>query len=303
MNNKTSTRPNRGPILWIALAAILALGGIAAYLNKDQWNKIVTKAEKKADEPRVFDEATAAKATGPFNIKFTRRSAISDQKSVTARCKIPPESAGNDYTFADRGFNVFKPKTPAGDGKFGLMIGLCFKEYGPPPAAWLDVLEKHHLIWVCPYNNGDDQPEASRIGLLLDAVDNAQRLWPVDPNRVYLSAGSPNGIVAGTACYYPEIFHGVIESPFGSWFGPGQKRPFPAARQWHQAQTSLRVFIATRQSDDPKQQLNSRSLEQAYEQTGFAQVKMLEVPEADMGHYINYTAGWFGQAVEFVEGD
>ena len=137
------------------------------------------------------------------------------------------DAAAAAYDLSKQSLLVYVPKAAGDNGKFGLMAGLCFKPYDAPPAAWVDVLEQHHLIWVAAADCGDDAPAVRRIALLLDGVHAARQAWPVDPERVYLSMNTPTGPAVGAAFYYPEVFAGMIESPQAVWFATvkGFERP------------------------------------------------------------------------------
>jgi hypothetical protein len=164
------------------------------------------------------------------------------------------------------------------------------------------VLDKHHLIWICPFDNGEDVLDVSRIGVLLDAVENAKHIWPIDPARVYLTTATWSGSVAAAAFYYPEVFHGMIQSIDTFWFGPGFNHPYPRAEQWNQARDNGRFFIANRKLPDPKHdEFHQAILRDGYQLWKFRHVKMIDVPQADMDHYFNFAGGWFDQGIDYLD--
>jgi hypothetical protein len=258
--------------------------------------------------------ADAKNQTGAFKVTLSRRSPFSDLKEIAKRASIKPDDLGADYELANETFYVYVPKSPAEDGKYGVMVGLCFKEYGFPAIAWPDVLEKKHLIWIGAMNNGDSRPAAQRIGLLLDAAFNIQANWPIDPDRVYLSMNAVTGTALGTALYYPDVFTGYIGSPYAYWYTKlkgfesppwiwdTDQFPRPAAKQMTLARANLRVFQANRDDGNANRLTQNKIiLKKGFGSAGFHYVKFVNVPEANMGHYVNYTADWFEQGIDFLD--
>ena len=236
------------------------------------------------------------------------------------------DAAAAAYDLSKQSLLVYVPKAAGDNGKFGLMAGLCFKPYDAPPAAWVDVLEQHHLIWVAAADCGDDAPAVRRIALLLDGVHAARQAWPVDPERVYLSMNTPTGPAVGAAFYYPEVFAGMIESPQAVWFATvkGFERPpqtwttvtfaRPQPSDLARARSHGRFFVVARDDGnvaaDPAGKADPlaanaglrRVVRHGYQATGFKHAQGLVVPASAMDHYSSYAADWFDQGVTFLDG-
>ena len=60
MAEPTYARSKRGAAPWISVAAIVVVGGIAAYLNRDQWTNLVTKTKQ---EMNALKPTSACRST------------------------------------------------------------------------------------------------------------------------------------------------------------------------------------------------------------------------------------------------
>jgi hypothetical protein len=255
--------------------------------------------------------ADAKTKTGAFKALLADRSPLSGLKDIAKRVGLKATEVGDDYDLSKETFYVYVPKEAGDDGKYGLMVGLCFKEYGHPALAWPAVLDKKHLIWIGVTNNGDERAAAQRIGLLLDATSNIEKNWSIDPDRVYLSMNAAKGPALGTALFYPDVFTGNLGSYAAHWFiklkTAGTQPliydtddfPRPAAKNLDQAKSQSRFFTATR--DEGSLKVTTDLVKKAYSTAGFKYASFIKVPEADMGHYINYSAGWFEQGIDFLD--
>ncbi len=262
------------------------------------------------DEPPV-PIAEGKGKTGAFSVALSDRSPLGELPVIARRLSMKPAELGDDYDLSKERFQVYVPKDADANGKYGVMVGLCFKEYGFPATAWTDVLEKKHLIWIGAVNNGDERPPGQRIGLLLDAAAAVEKTWPVDADRVYLSMNAGKGPALGTAFYYPDVFTGMLGSYAAHWFmklkGPEHPPmiwsmddfPRPASKELSLARSQSRFFQAER--DDEGHAIPNELVKKAFATAEFRYAKFVKVPEANMGHYINYSADWFEQGVDFLD--
>lgn len=256
--------------------------------------------------------ADARTRIGAFKVTLSDRSRLSVLKDVGKRVGLKPAELGEDYDLSNETFFMYVPKEAGDDGKYGLMVGLCFKEYGYPATSWPAVLDKKHLIWIGVMNNGDERAAAQRIGLLLDAVNGAERNWSIDPDRVYLSMNATKGPALGAAFYYSDVFTGMLGSYYGHWFmklkGPEHPPstwstddfPRPAAKNLDLAKSQSRFFQASRGTPGNINTVDGL-VKKAFGTAGFKYAKFVKVSEADMGHYVNYSADWFEQGVDFLD--
>jgi len=124
-----------------------------------------------AQQPKPIDKVQGV--TGRFQAILTERSPLSNPSDVAKRISLKTAAKEPDYELSKEVFEAFVPKSPGDDGKYGLMVPMPFPGHGFPPSEWVDVLEKHHLIWLGDQNGGAT-PTVS-IGLALDAVHNAEK--------------------------------------------------------------------------------------------------------------------------------
>ena len=217
----------------------------------------MVSAAAQGQQPKPIEKVQGV--TGRFQLTMTERSPLSNPSEILKRFTKKPTSADPDYDLSKEIFETFVPKTPGDDGKYGLMVPVPFPGHGFPPNEWVDVLEKHHLIWLGDQNGGTT-PTAS-IGLALDAVHNAEKAWPIDPTRVYACPAGTKSTAQGIALYYPEIFQGQLCSAVGYWFDKvvdSRTRevysvdilPRPLPEQLALAKRRTRCFFAGRQDPD-----------------------------------------------------
>lgn len=272
---------------------------------------VLSTARAQDDVGPAVPIADAKSKTGAFKVTLSERSPLSGLKDIAKRVGLKPAEVGEDYDLSKETFYVYVPKEAGDDGKYGLMVGLCFKEYGHPATAWPAVLDKKHLIWIGVTNNGDDRSAGQRIGLLLDAASNIEKNWTIDPDRVYLSMNAGRGPATGTAFFYSDVFTGSLGSFVGHWFsklkstGPQSviyntdDFPRPTGKYWDLAKSQGRFFQASR--DEGTSKGTSDLVKKAYSGAGFKYAKFILVPEANMGHYINYSADWFEEGIDFLD--
>jgi hypothetical protein len=105
-------------------------------------------AQTEPSAPPVPIERLVGK-TGAFQATIAERSPLSAMPDVAKRMGVPNNDG--DYKLANEKFTMYLPKEPAEDGKFGVMVSVCFIGYGFQPPAWTPMLEKYHLIWICPH--------------------------------------------------------------------------------------------------------------------------------------------------------
>ena len=253
--------------------------------------------------------ADAKGKTGAFAAKMSERSPLSAPAEVSRRVSLKPEQQGRDYDIAKELFDLYVPTEPGDGGKYGVMVALS--DLGPPPAAWPAVLEAKHLIWVGPQNNGQSQPVSRQIGVILDAVHNVKKVYPVDDRRVYLFAAFPKSPTAEIALYYPEVFGGSLHVLKWDWFGEitwGRTKhkmglEKPDEKSLDMARKNGRFFLAQRQSEDKPGGISTGQLvlDYGFKKAGFEHAKLISVPDEQIGAYGAFPASWFEQGLEFLD--
>jgi hypothetical protein len=256
-------------------------------------------------DPEIVPLSMIAGPTSLRRVSISERSPLSAPAEVIKRLQLK-QPQGEDYDVSKEVFNVVFPRQPAADGKYGLIVGLCFKESGQPPAAWCEVMEKYHLIWLSVEGSGNERALVQRVGLMLDMVHSAQKIWTLDENRIYASINTI-GPVGGVALYYPEVFQGAIHTVGWRWFRKIQYKRIiydteamaqPAAEQMALARSRSRFFLVCREGESEMEQI---VLKHGYLQSGFQHAAMLVVPPAEMNHYQDYLGTWFEEGVKFLD--
>src|SRR5688500_18279321 len=140
---------------------------------------------------RAADNESKAR-TGPFQIKIERckESAI---PAVVSRLgwggteAIKNSGDEQDYDLANETFEVYVPATYTGDEPYGLFVFVHPGDDGKPLQHWVEVLDKHKLIWIGANRSGNKRAGWVRLGLALDAAKHMTSAYRIDPDRVYVS--------------------------------------------------------------------------------------------------------------------
>lgn len=267
--------------------------------------------------PAQTDGARAPR-TGLFQTDLPERSKSSAILPMTARLgwgtKAEVEAAAKkdggevDYRLSQETFEVFVPEDYRPEEPHGLIVWISPGPEGKPRQEWLDTLRKHKLIWVGPNNAGNNRTRWVRLGLAIDAAYNLQKMYRIDPYRVYVSGASGGGRCASTlAMTFPEVFTGggfpiigcnfyrVVEAGKGD---DGQPTYFlrafnrPPAKAFATVSKERRFVLLTGETDEnrPQTELYARAMQK----DGFRHVTYLQVP--GMGHQ-SPDAAWFERGI------
>ena len=119
--------------------------------------------------------------------------------------------AGQSINLADERFTVYVPAQRPPKG-FGLLVFVPPWQDARLPAGWSTVLDRYGFIFVSAEKSGN--PESvfgRREPLAVLAAANIMALYPVDPERVYISGFSGGSRVAlRIALAYPDVFRGAM---------------------------------------------------------------------------------------------
>lgn len=256
--------------------------------------------------------------TGAFQLRVPERSKtsaigvmvdrVSNATLEVARGVAAKEGAEFDYSVSGESFEAFVPTTYTGEEPFGLLVWVSAGPNGSPPAQWLQALEKHKLIWVGPNNAGNNRSKWVRLGLAIDAAEHVQKLYKIDPLRVYVSGGSGGGRCASMlAVAFPDVFTGGGYPIIGcNYFrrvevgvdDDGRPRFFPrtferpTAKLLHVAAKERRFVLLTGDNDGNREQ--TQAYAEAMKKDGFKYVTYIQVP--GMGHQTP-NAEWFEKGI------
>jgi len=252
----------------------------------------------------------AGSQTGKFQVLLAERSPLNKPADIAKRAS-QTTSAEPDYDLAKEPFEAYVPKSPADDGKYGLVVPMPFGGHGFPPQKWFDVLESRHLLWLGDSNAGEQRLVVVRIGLALDAVANAEKTWQIDPARVYMVPAAGHSAADAIALYYPDVFQGQISGGTWGWYAQIRTKgtiyhsdtfPPPKPEQLGLAKTRSRFFFAGRESSNPgKVSTEAAMVKDGYERAGFRHVKAIFLPAGEITVWSSYPASWFDQGIQFLD--
>jgi pimeloyl-ACP methyl ester carboxylesterase len=203
---------------------------------------------------------------------------------------------------------------PAGDpppGGWGLLVWISPGPFGGARRPeTLAVLAKHHLIWVGANGSGNDRNRWDRWGLALDAAFHLQKLYTIDPARVYVAGYSGGGRAASAlTMLYPDVFRAGLMVMGVDWYRdlavpdrPGTHWPAPFSKPPRDllelARTRSRFVLLEGERDFNRAQ--TRVIRRELENDGFRGVTYLEVPA--MSHYDPVPADWLDKAYTALDG-
>ena len=104
---------------------------------------------------------TAGK-TGEFSTKLKGHSAEATRDSIAKRMS---QNGYSKHDLSTTTADIYIPKTPGKDNKYGLIVAQNFLQYGKPPTAWEDVLDKYHVIWIGFEGVTDGSPALRALAL------------------------------------------------------------------------------------------------------------------------------------------
>jgi poly(3-hydroxybutyrate) depolymerase len=256
--------------------------------------------------------------TGAFQARVTERSRNSAIALICARmgwgtmdqvkAAAQKDGADADYDLSKETFEAYIPRKYDGSEPYGLLVWVSAGPTGHAPEQWLDVLDKHKLIWVGPNKAGNNRSKWVRCGLAIDAAEHMQREFKIDPLRVYVSGGSGGGRTSSTlAMAFPDVFTGGGYPIIGcNYFrrvdvGVGDdgrtrfwQRAFerPTAKLLQLATKERRFVLLTGDNDGNREQ--TQVYYEAMKKDGFKYVTYIQVP--GMGHQTP-NAEWFEKGI------
>src|SRR4030042_1936453 len=202
----------------------------------------------------------------------------------------PGPIKGHHYDIAHESFEMYVPDCYDSNAPFGLIVWISagasggIKHY----QGSKELMDKHKLIWVGANNTGNETDTYKRrIPLALDAAYNVQKLYNIDPNRVYVAGLSGGGRVASrTAFHHSDVYAGGIfiigADYWESMSVPGQSSrwrgsfPRPQPRFLIRARKFGRYVLLTGDNDVNRQQM------QTYYERGYSKflknVLYIQVP-------------------------
>jgi predicted esterase len=258
------------------------------------------------------EAASKPQAKGSFTAVFDQYSPLSDTNSITDRMRVHLKDGldkKHHYDIAQESFEVYVPDSCDSHTPFGLLVWISPHSSGSiERPAIKQLMDKHKLIWIGANNSGNDTSTYSRrIPLALDAAYNMQKLYNIDPNRVYVAGISGGGRVASiTAFHHSDIYNGGIFINGANYWQnipiPGKNSswdassPKPQPVNLQRAKIFGRYVLLTGDEDNNKLQM------QTYYKIGFKKClnNLLYIEVPGMGHEMP-PAEEFDKALEYVD--
>jgi tetratricopeptide (TPR) repeat protein len=303
--------------------------------KEDEANRFLSRLDA-GGEPPPAEPATAAAGesanaptarsllpaephrSGRYRTTFEGRGPLSGLETFVKRYGATRrEIESNDATpreivLAEESFEVYVPDGYGPATPHGLLVWISPGSFGgserPDVQAVFDELR---VIFVGANDSGNQRPRWHRFALALEAAFHMQRLYNIDPRRVYVAGYSGGGRVASSlTMLYPEMFQGVAAF-FGCNFYrniPVPERPgahWPAAFRkprrdsLKQIKRERRFVLLTGERDFNRQQ--SRATYEAMLEEGFQHATYLEIPGAD--HYLGIDPTYLAKSLLILDGE
>lgn len=254
-------------------------------------------------------------AVGRQELVFVHRHPDGDLAEATRRLGYPKElrEAQVPIDLAAESYDVFVPPSYASRSEsesWGLFVWISPMERGGFRQPEIEeLLADRRLIWVGANGAGNPRPSWQRAALALHAVENARKLWDIDPERVFLGGYSGGGRVSSmTAWQWADVFHGAVFwmgvdhfEPVKVPYAPGKLFPasFPKPTRAQRRLVAERSRFAFVTGDRDFNRSSTRAVFRAVEELGFEGHTFLQIPDAD--HYFGVRADWLAKALEAIE--
>jgi len=256
---------------------------------------------------------TTRPQTGEFQITFTDRSPDSVPERLARRAgwslaKLKKEGAEIEYDLSKESFEVYIPDSYDGSTPYGLLVWISPSPSAKPMGQYLEVLNKHQLIYVGANRSGNQRLVLARLGLAIDAAFNATRRYAIDSDRIYVTGVSGGGRCASIlGVIAPDIFRGgmyMIGSDFYRPLPADQPNMFypityqqPAPKLLNLAKHRSRHVLLTGDTDGNRNRTRA-NYDLGFLKEGFDFVTYLQVPK--MGHQPP-PPDWFEQGIDFLD--
>ena len=206
-------------------------------------------------------------------------------------------------------YDVYVPADyKPGDKRFGLFVWISPGERVGLREAWVESIDKRHLIFVAPHDVPNASHSVWRAFMALESVRFANATFDVDPDRVYVAGMSGGGRISShVAMFFPETFGGCFAMCGCNFYRdvpvPGQKDhvwpgfwPSPEAPVVRKARADSRFVLLTGSKDfnlDPTKGAYNAMLGEK-----FAHPTLLEVP--GLSHELP-DAEWFDKGLAALD--
>lgn len=185
-------------------------------------------------------------------------------------------------------------------GGYGLLVFIPPWPQAEVPPAWMNVLDRHGIIFVSSARSGNDQNLLERrVPLALAALSDLKARFRIDPSRTFIGGFSGGSRVAmRVALAYPDLFSGALLNAGSDAIGRSPAQ-LPAAGLFLQFQTKTRLAYVTGEQDPGSLALDALSISSMHHWC----VRNIAVrPESGAGHEVA-AADAFNSAIEELEAE
>ena len=200
-------------------------------------------------------------------------------------------------------WEIVVPSSYAPAEPMGLFVFISASPEGAMPERWKPVLEKHRLIWVGLNKAGNKTETMIRHSLALEAAARMNRIYALDPDRIYVSGTSGGGRVSSQVMLADaDIFTGGFPligcNPYRQMPAEKPGQFYPATfdkihpQIFNLAKQRSRFVFLTGSKDFNR--FGTIGVHKIYQQDGFKYLTYLEVP--GMGHAAP-DAEWFEKGI------
>jgi TPR repeat protein len=181
----------------------------------------------------------AAKGGNEFAIKRLKdmKYGTTNDRLTSFNTPVTSPKHRSDYVIYDidprkARYFIHIPTSYTSSQQFGLIVYIsCWDKDDQLPEGWAEVLERRHLLFICPQNAGNKCGCYQRAGLAVLGALEMMRKYNVDKSRVY-AAGALGGarIASELGFNQSDVFRGTIQS-CGSEFHREVKKLYPTAKE------------------------------------------------------------------------
>lgn len=238
------------------------------------------------------------------DVRFRDAAPYASAVEVRRRLGTPPNPA--PFSLSNETFRLMVPTNYSTNRVWGLLVWISPADTPRIPDDWRALFESRNLIVVSPNRSGNSRHLLDRFELALNTVWNAQRMYRIDPNRIFVAGFSGGGRVASMlGIGYSDLFRGTIAVCGVDFYLPvsaGAGRIFPATYvpttiEVERAKQSHRFALVTGEKD-PNRLNTAMIFQEGFRKNGFAAATFLDIP--GMGHAIP-SAEKIAPAFDFLE--
>jgi len=124
--------------------------------------------------------------------------------------EIPANLLG-EYDSTAQSYELFVPQQANAKQPSALVLFISPGNKSSGWNAWRKVCEQRGILFAGPHAAGNNCPQAQRVRIVMDVLDDVRRRFAIDADRTYVSGFSGGGRIACQLGFsLPEYFGGVV---------------------------------------------------------------------------------------------